>query len=412
SQFDFYGAGFATGPVGEWLFTGAFNSDRTLNREGDGTTRLFRGPQTTEQVYPVYGDSSSTDHTTSSKDSLYLRLERSPGVLGAPADFLMWGDYTTEEFARPSQEFSAVSRNLHGFKTNFTFGNFQLTGLFSDDTDGFQRDAIAPDGTSGFYFLSRQLLVPGTEQIAIELEELLRPGTVVQREVLTRGIDYDIDYDRGSLIFRQPLLRTAIARDIPGVEDGETLVRRIVATYQFESDGSNTSIYGGRVVYHFSRDFETESWLGATYFKENQGTRQFELYGVDARIALGTNSELIAEYAHSSNDSSTLGDISGSAYRLEFNGQFSEKVTGRAYWRTAEEGFSNDATTSFVPGQTRYGAEVRADFSTSTTFRFQFDREENFGTAPQVLTELEDLLDPRAEPVPGQKVDNSLTTIT
>ncbi|MEO0802134.1 MAG: TonB-dependent receptor [Cyanobacteria bacterium J06642_2] len=412
SEFDFYGAGFATGPIGDWLFTGAFNSDRTLNREGDNTTRLFRGPQTTEQTYPVYGDSSTTEYTTPSKDSLYLRLERSPGVPGAPADFLMWGDYNTEEFALRSQQFSAVSRNLHGFKTNFTFGNFQLTGLFSDDTDGFQRDTIAPDGTSGTYFLSQQLVVPGSEQVTLELEELLRPGTVVQRVVLTRGIDYDIDYDRGSLVFRQPLLRTEIARDIEGIDDGITLERKLVATYQFESDGGNTSIYGGRLVYHFSRDLERESWLGSTYFKENQGTRQFELYGADARIALGTDNEILAEFAHSTNDSDVLGEVSGSAFSLEFNGSLSEQITSRAYWRTADPGFVNDATTSFVPGQTRFGAELRADFSANTTFRLQYDREENFGRAPQVITNLFDALTPLDAPLPGQRVSNSLTTIT
>jgi hypothetical protein len=64
TELDLTGAVFATGRLGEWLFTGAYNSDRNLNETCDGTTRLFRGPQFCEQQYPVYGDSSTVDYLT------------------------------------------------------------------------------------------------------------------------------------------------------------------------------------------------------------------------------------------------------------------------------------------------------------------------------------------------------------
>lgn len=178
--------------------------------------------------------------------------------------------------------------------------NLQITGFYGNNVDGFQRDTIGPDGTSGYYFLSRRLLVPSSENVFIELEELNRPGTVQKRKQLSRGTDYEIDYDRGTLLFRQALLRTDVD------ENGQVLVRRIVATYQYESK-EDSNIYGGRLQYNFSRELNRESWLGATYIKENQGIRDFELYGADALISLGPKSHLIAEYAHSSNDSEFLG---------------------------------------------------------------------------------------------------------
>lgn len=405
TELDVRGSVFATGKVGEWLFTGAYNSDRNLNQTCDDNSRLYRDVQFCEQNYPVYGDSSRVDNLTPSKDSLYLKVERSAKIVGAAPDFAMWGDYNTNEFATKSQQFTAVSRQLHGFKANYNFGDLQVTGFYGNDVEGFQRDTIAPDGTSGYYFLSRRLLIPGSENVFVELEELNRPGTVLDRQALTRGADYDVDYDRGTLLFRQPLLRTDI-----GV-DGEVLVRRIVVTYQYEGEGSS-NIYAGRVQYHLDRTLNHESWLGATYVKENQGIRDFELYGADALINLGSKGQLIAEYAHSKNDSDVMGEVSGSAYRLEAQGEIAKGIQGRAYYRAADPGFSNNATISFVPGQTRYGAQVTGKLSDTTNLRAQYDHEDNYGVAPRPLDTFEDLFAPRSQALPGSPVDNSLTTIS
>ncbi|NEP31861.1 hypothetical protein [Moorena sp. SIO3B2] len=407
TKFDIRSAAFFTGSLGNWLITGSFNTDHALNKGCDcnDSNRLFREYQSSEQDYPVYGDSSTVDVTTPSIDNLYLRLERSGTKVGIEADYLMWGDYNTDEFSRRSQLFTSTRRKLHGFKTNYNFGKFQITGLFANNVEGFQRDTIAPDGTSGFYFLSRRLLVAGSEEVYIELEELQRPGTVIKRERLSRVSDYEIDYDRGTLLFNQPMLRTDLD------QEGRVLVRRIVVTYQFDGDSEDTNIYAGRFQYNFSRELNQESWLGASYLRENQGARDFELYGVDALFSFGEDVQLITEYAHSTNDSDELGLVSGSAYRVQLDGKFGDGFSGKAYLRSTETGFANNATVSFVPGQTRYGAQFLAKLTDTTNFRVQVDRETNRGIAPRVVTSFGDLFDPRTEPQAGNRVDNSLTTV-
>ena len=406
SQLDVRSAVFATGKVGEWLFTGAYDSQRNLNEDCNCETRLFRNNQFREQIYPVYGDSSTVDVLTPSMDSLYLRFERSSKIPGTTPDYAMWGDYNTEEFARQSQQYTAITRQIHGFKTNYNLGDLQFTGFYGNNVQGFQRDAIAPDGTSGFYFLSRRLLIPGSENIFLELEELNRPGTVLKRQQLNRGPDYEIDYDRGTILFREPILRTDISNT------GEVLVRRIVASYQYESQESNNNIYAGRLQYNLSRVINQESWVAATYIRENQGVRGFELYGADAMISLGSQGKLIGEYARSSNDSELMGLVSGQAYRLEAQGQIFNNLQGRAYYRFADTGFANNATISFVPGQTRYGAQLTGKLTSRTNLRVQYDHEDNFGIAPQPLDTFEELFAPRSTAVPGSQVDNSLTTIS
>jgi hypothetical protein len=249
-------------------------------------------------------------------------------------------------------------------------------------------------------------LVPGSEEIYLELEEIERPGTVIKREQLRRGADYEINYDRGSIQFKEAILRTDTG------ESGEVLRRQIVATYQHESDGRNTNLVAGRARYHFDRGVGRESWIGATAVQENRGSRDLSLYGADVQFKLGNTGKVVAEYAHSRNESEQLGNIVGSAVRIEAESKLGTAIDAKVFYRRAETGFANNSTISFVPGQTRYGAEVRGRVGTTTTLRLAYDHEENKGTAPRPIVTLGDLLSAENEPLPGQRTDNDLTTIS
>ena len=405
AEVDFTSAAFMIGSWGQWSYTGAFNSDRALNEDENGEKRIFRTFGDNERSYPVYGDNSTTETTAPSIDKVYFRLERNPKIEFADPDYFMWGDYRTEEFTTKSQEFSAISRQLHGFKANYNLGNFQLNALYANNIEGFQRDTIAPDGTSGFYFLSRRLLVPGSEDIYLELSPLNDPGNIVRRQRLRLGADYEVNYDRGTLLFNNPILST----EIDG--NGDILVRRIIATYQFETEAQDASLIAGRGRYHFNRNLQTPSWLGITYLNEDRGDHDFALWGFDGYVSLGEWGNLITEYAQSDNKT-IFSQASGSAYRLEGEVKFSDTIRGRAYYRQVDEGFANNATLSFVPGQTRYGSQIQAQIADKTKLQFSYEHQDNNGVAPRPLDELEEFLDLGFDPVPGNRQDNSLSTIT
>ena len=395
---------FATGKVGDYLFLGAYDSDHALNQTAGGPSSLGRDTQTRDQPYPVYGDSSTAFALAQSRDNLALRLEHD-------GNYLMWGDYGTAEFAGRSQEFTAINRTFHALKANYLFGGLQATGFYGDNVQGFQRDAIAPDGTSGLYFLSHRPLVYGSESVFFELEDVNRPGTVLARTAPQRGADYEIDYDRGTLLFHQPVLRTDVG------PDGQALARRIVVTYQYETGGSGTSVYGGRMQYGLAGSTGapggSRGLLGVTFLRQNQGLQGFDLYGADAALPLlGGRGALIAEVARSANRADGTGNVAGTAYRLSAEVSPARGVQATAYLHSTGTGFSNDATTSFVPGQTRYGGEVSAALSPTTRLRVQADHEDNKGIAPQPAATLEGVLDPGTAPAAGTPVDNSLQTYT
>ena len=399
---------FLRGSFGDWLLTGAFNSDRDLNESCTNCTgRLRQADQPSEKPYPTYGDESKVTHLTPSEDQVYLRLERTSKIPFADPDYVMWGSYSTgEEFATNSQEFTAFSRQLQGAKLNYNIGNLQVSGLYGQGGEAFQRDTVLPDGTRGFYFLSQRLVVPGSEEVYEELEVLERPGTVVYRERLNRVTDYEIDYDRGTVFFNEPQLRTEIG------DNGDILVRRLIIAYQHDTSGSDASVYGGRLQYHFDRQSGRETAIGATYLQEDKGDREFSLYGADLIYSFGKQNQLIAEYAHSENDTSLTGNVRGDAYRVELTGMILDTVRGRAYYRHADTGFANQSTISFVPGQTRYGAELDSTIGKNTTLRLRYDHEDNEGVSYRPYLELGDLLDLTDEPEEGTPVDNSLTTIS
>ena len=411
-SFDLSAQVFATGAIfGDWLFTGAYNSQRNLNQACDGDNSLFGGIQFCDKLYPVYGDSSTIDYLTPSQDSVYVRLERPSRNRGAETDYIMWGDYNTREFSRASQVFTATNRQLHGFKANYSFGNLQVTALYSPDVEGFQRDTIVPDGTSGYYFLSRRIIVPGSERIFIETQELNRPGTVIERKPLQRGPDYEIDYDRGTLLFRRPIFATEFDlfnNGTPGT--GPLLVRQIVATYQFDG-GEDTDALGTRLQYNLSTAFDNPSWVAASYWRENQGSRDYDLFGLDFLIPLGKRGRVVGEYALSNANTEYRGNISGQAFRLEVNGSITDRIGARGYYRFVDKDFNNNATFSFAPGQTRYGASVTAQVTPTTLLEASYDHEDNFGFSILPTTNLVDLFNPGYEATPDGRVDNSLTTI-
>ncbi|MBE9029842.1 hypothetical protein IQ266_08885 [filamentous cyanobacterium LEGE 11480] len=396
---------FSTGKLGDWRVTTSYNNRRPLNQTCDGRNEVMRNDQLCENRYGVYGDSSNTEYTTPSTDSLFFKLERTSPTLNADPDYVMWGDYGTNELARRSQLFTATTQQLHGLKLNYNVGDLQLTGLYSNSVNGLGRDQITPDGTSGYYFLSNRLVIGGTETIYIETEQLERPGFVVKRQPMYRGSDYEIDYDRGTLLFRRPIQATEY--DL----FGNTLVRRIVATYQFENNGNNTNFYGGRLQYNFARELSNPSLAGLSYMRSDRGAQDFELYGADLRVPLGKAGQIVGEIARSNNQSPLTGDIDGTAYRLEANTGVADWLKARAYYRSVTENFSNNATTSFTPGQTRYGTELNASVTPSTNLGFSFDFEENYGVAAAPRLTFFDIFNPQPTATPGSAVNNTLTTI-
>jgi uncharacterized repeat protein (TIGR01451 family) len=212
---------FARGTVaGEWLLTAALDTrrppdDRPLNQSID--------PQ---RWYVLYGDDAQRTHDAPSREKLYVRMEK--------RDFYaLFGDYDT---GLTVTELGRYQRVLTGAKAEWRGRNASALGFVADSGQGFIRDDIQPDGTSGLYRLRRAPIVPGSETVTIEVRDRFT-NEVLSSTPMTRFIDYSLDSADGTMFFRQP---------IP-VQDASFNPLSIVVTYEVEV-GAEKTVAGGRAT--------------------------------------------------------------------------------------------------------------------------------------------------------------------
>jgi hypothetical protein len=393
---------FAQGAVGQTQVTAAFDNQTPINGDCSGLTPIYGSTHeltACQPKYPIYGDSSSPIHLANSSDNVYARLEHD-------RDFAQWGDYDTSEFSSLGQTYAATVTSLHGAKANYAFGKLDLTGIFATDVQAFQRDIIAPDGTSGAYYLSRRLVVPGSEVVSLELEPIDRPGTEVSVKRLVPGVDYELDPINGSLLFRQPIERT-----LTDPKTGSILVQHIAVSYQYDG-GTSANGIGGRMQYTWGGTTLKPSAVGFSSFNENMGARAFDLNSVDLAIEQGADSRLLAEYARSYFAPEGAATQSGGAFRLD-ESLAGSRVSGDASVTHSDTGFFNDAAAqSFVPGQTRYALAADDRAGSRTTLSLAASQERDSGTAPAVLTAPVDYLNPGTLTPPGSPIDTRLGSVS
>lgn len=285
SYFKGKSAFFARGQIkGEWLLTASYDSRR--GKEDNALLQRI-DPQ---KWYVLYGDDTLRAHDAPSSKKLYVRIER--------ADFYaMFGDYNT---GLSVTELANYSRTLTGVKTEYTGANVSATGFAAKTDQGFVRDDIAADGTSGLYRLSRGSILPGSEEIETQVRDRFT-NEVISTLTMVRYIDYNIDYQDGSLYFRTPMFS----------QDENFNPRRIVVRYEVTA-GAEKWVTGGRVSLH-DRDKKVE--VGITRVDDDQA--EGDLTGIDATWKPNDSHTVKAEAALTKNDVPGGGNIDAKAWMVE-----------------------------------------------------------------------------------------------
>ena len=299
---------FARGAIsGEWLLTAAYDS-----RGGDEDSPLMHriDPQ---KWYVLYGDDTLRGHDAPSSKALYVRIER--------ADFYaLFGDYET---GLNVAELSQYQRTLTGLKSEYRGVNVSATGFAAQTDQGFIRDDIPADGTSGLYRLSQKRIVPGSDEIVIEVRDRFT-NEVIEMRPMMRYIDYNLDYIDGTMYFRSPLM----------VQDANFNPQRIVAKYEIEA-GREEVVAGGRVSVH---DAEKKIEVGISAINDDTAGAQGKLAGVDATWKPNDSNTVKAEIAASRQDLIGTNQSSGEAWLLEHEFT-SEKMDTRVRLEETDAGF-------------------------------------------------------------------------
>ena len=303
---------FAKGQIkGKWLLTMSYDSAKTK-----GITRTDGLFQTInpETYYTLYGDASQQQYDAASAKNLYIKIEREQF-------YAMFGDFDT---GMTVTELSRYSRRMTGVKTELQTKNFELNAFASETDQVYARDEIPGDGTSGIYHLSRKNIVPNSDKITIEVRDRFHSEILISSRAMTSFTDYSIDYDAGTVIFKEPVFN----------RDQQFNPIIIVAEYETLSSGSQDYTYGGRAGVKL---LDQRLKAGASYIHEGQGDQSGNLYGVDTSFKLNETTKVRAEFA-TSDVVAGPESHSGNAYLAEVS-RTTKIFDVKAYFREQGTGF-------------------------------------------------------------------------
>lgn len=328
---------FAKGVVkGEYLLTAAYDSDRDTS---EAEHRLL-GVVDPGRFYTLYGDATEQRHEAASTEKLFLKIERRQFAA-------LFGDYET---GLTVTELARYSRTMNGFKADAAGERFGYTVFASESEQGFVRDELPGDGTSGLYRLTRRPAVVNSDKVRIEVRDRFHSERVLESRPQTRYLDYDIDYLGGTLFFKRP---------VPS-RDADFNPVYIVVEYEVLDGGDQQLTAGGRASL---RTADERLEVGASLVHEGAAAGDSGLAGLDLRWQIDDATRLRAEVAQSDSDDPARAD--GGAWLAEL-----VRVTGaldaRIYAREQDQGFGVGQQMGSESGTRKFGADGRYRFGEHT----------------------------------------------
>ena len=326
---------YAKGRIrGKWLMTLAYDSDKKADE-----TR-FGGVIDADAYYTIYADRSERRYDAASVRKLYLKLER-------PQFYALFGDYET---GIDEPELARYVRAFNGVKAEYRSERVSATAFAADSPNRHRHDEIQGNGLSGPYALGARDIFANSERVSIEVRDRLRSDRIVERRLLTRNVDYDIDYAAGTLRFREPILSRSSSLD----------PQFIVADYEVDGVASRTVNAGGRVSWR-SRDEKLQ--VAATAVSDSSSEARTNLAGADVRYRPSESTEIRAEVAVSDNEakdgSAAPSGGTATAWQVEAE-HHGSKLDVLAYAREREAGFGLGQTSGAENGTRKFGLDARA----------------------------------------------------
>ncbi|MEE9243143.1 MAG: hypothetical protein V3U55_03695, partial [Mycobacterium sp.] len=281
--------------------------------------------------YPILGDASRVRTVSASREAFSARLERG-------LDWLAVGDIATSDFAA-GLNLTTYRRALNGGAARITTGPVVWKGFGSLTRQNLQQLQIRGAGVSGPYQLEQDI-IPGTEQIAVEVRAQQNAQRIVTRQVLVRFIDYQIDYARGTLLFKRP---------VPAADPNENPVF-IMVTYEAESGGEQRMVGGLRASVDAGallRSHALDSLrIGVTGIRSEEVSGAYYLAGADMRLLRFGGVDVGAEVSYSD-----APDSSGFATAIDGGLQlFNGALNLNAGWMKIGSGFGNPSNTALRGG--------------------------------------------------------------
>jgi uncharacterized repeat protein (TIGR01451 family) len=376
-----------------YYLSGTYNKDYKITSSFDSKRDRYRAMSRyidPDKYYPIYGDDSTVAwDATNTQGMFYLSAEHTPS-----ASQLVVGNYQTD---LASNELFAYNRTLYGAKVALNTNNNRADYLFIPNTEvklfGARAYQVAAHNefraTGGsFYYLKHKNVIEGSEQIKLVSRDQLT-NLPTQTIIKTRGVDYEIDYDMGRIIFKQVVNSVEAGNNIisTNILNGNGMY--IVVDYEYEPDRThfNEGVYGARVAYS-PIDAVT---IGTGYVSEEELDKDYTLGGADLTVKLPLTTKVKAEYAQSEsrgipnyvslNGGLTFNEVSntsvseGSAYYIKADSKPVDNITTDVYYQRLRPGFMS-SNAVIQQGTAKYGTSITDKLSDKLNLSARYDVQE------------------------------------
>ena len=323
---------FLKGKVkGDYLLTLAYDSDKTTKQ------RLFRDIQP-DEYYPVYGDAAAKGFEAQSTGKLYVRLDKGQS-------YAMYGDYVTRTERDEGLVLGQYNRSLTGVKLGHEGDKLSAAGFLAET---HSRQVVSESralGISGPYSLGsipNDLILENSEKVEIITRDRNNPGLILQRKVLTRFTDYDIDNVSNSIYLREAI--SSVDRDL-----NPNYIR---VTVEAEDIGEEYRVGGASLSYQLSPKIK----VGGSFVQSDDPLQEEQIMSVNSVMKLSERAKVVMEVAQAKNSQSdadqlvqidsngnAILDDTGYAGRIEFEYKH-QNADVRVYHHEADESFQNDAS--------------------------------------------------------------------
>ncbi|MDQ6962484.1 MAG: OmpA family protein, partial [Mariprofundaceae bacterium] len=336
---------YAKGRVnGNYLLTMAY--DTSKSRKNNSLHQSIDP----NQFYTLYGDASEQQYDASSQRKLYLKIEKD-------AFYALFGDFET---GLSTTELARYSRHLNGLKSEYRGERVGYSAFATQTSKTLAKDEIRGDGTSGLYHLSRHNITLNSERISIETRDRFKSNVILEARQLTRHLDYNIDYNAGTIYFKQP------------IASKDNNLNPIYIRIEYESDtlSNQFTTFGGRASVKALSKLE----VGGTYVQQAKLGKNDQLKGIDATLTLNEQTEFTAEAAQTDTQAAKA-----NAYKAEAR-YLGKQLSARTYFRQVDDNFGLGQITGSENATRKVGADAELRLSTESKILTEVYRQQTLNT--------------------------------
>ncbi len=358
---------YASGAAGDdTLVTVAYDTAGVLDQQ-TGSGAFLSNPD--ERPYQTYGDASARRDDALSTNHLYARVDEQN--LSA-----MWGEFRAQTASAGQSSLGGFDLLVNGARVAYANATTRASLFNAHDAVAYARQLFQPTGLSTLTGSLEPDIVVGSE--VVELIALdRRTGAVGSDIVLTRNVDYTLDYATGDLRFI----------NVPLPFDDLLNPQEVLVRYQYRGPNANAETTGGRIDTAFGTNGAFQA--GAGYANDATGSGSVTLLGenVGGKLPGGTWSleHLATGGANAYGDADAVAaatgvtGTSGDAWKAALASSFANNRLSLGFESTSL-GFDDPYGGLSTPGLTSENAAF-VHALRGGDVSLAFDRERNVGTA-------------------------------